>query len=338
MFKVVVTDYEFADLESERQVLEAAGLTLVPAQARTEDELIEICADADAVINQYAPVTAEVIRNLNRCQVISRYGIGLNTIDVPAATAAGIAVANVPDGSLEEVSDHAAAQILTLARGLHRYDAAIRRGTWDYTVAKPLRRLRGRTLGLVGFGRIPQRLAEKMSGFGMTLLAHDPYPDPAVAARLGVRLVDLDTLCREADVVSVHTPLTEQTEGMIGPGRFAAMKPTACLVNTARGPVVDEAALIAALRSGRIAGAALDVFAHEPIGPDSPLAELDNVVLTPHTAWYSEDSEIEIRTKTARNVVDVAEGRPPTYLVNHDVAAAPHSSARPARPAGGRRT
>ncbi|EFL28326.1 D-3-phosphoglycerate dehydrogenase [Streptomyces himastatinicus ATCC 53653] len=332
MFTVVVTDYEFADLEPERQVLEAAGLNLVPAQARTEDELIEICADADAVINQYAPVTAEVIRNLNRCQVISRYGIGLNTIDVPAATAEGIAVANVPDGSLEEVSDHAAAQILTLARGLHRYDAAIRRGTWDYTVAKPLRRLRGRTLGLVGFGRIPQRLAEKMGGFGMTLLAHDPFADASRAAALGVRLVDLDTLCRESDVVSVHAPLTADTEGMIGPGQFAAMKPTACLVNTARGPVVDETALIDALRSGRIAGAALDVFAHEPIGPDSPLARCENVVLTPHTAWYSEDSEIEIRTKTARNVVEVAQGRLPTYLVNHDVdhrvIAAPHSIAR----------
>ncbi|MEU0810520.1 C-terminal binding protein [Streptomyces sp. NPDC005970] len=322
MFTVVVTDYEFADLEPERQVLEAAGLTLVPAQATTEDELIEVCADADAVINQYAPVTAKVIRSLTRCRVISRYGIGLNTIDVPAATEAGIAVANVPDGSLEEVSDHAAAQILTLARGLHRYDAAIRRGTWDYTVAGPLRRLRGRTLGLVGFGRIPRLLAEKLAGFGMAVLAHDPFADPSHAAALGVRLVDLDTLCRESDVVSVHAPLTAETEGMIGRAQFAAMKPTACLVNTARGPVVDQDALIEALETGRIAGAGLDVFADEPIGPDHPLARCENVVLSPHTAWYSEDSEIEIRTKTARNVVDVAQGRLPTYLVNHEVSPA----------------
>lgn len=322
MFTVVVTDYEFADLEPERQVLEAAGLTLVPAQATTEDELIEVCADADAVINQYAPVTAKVIRSLTRCRVISRYGIGLNTIDVPAATKAGIAVANVPDGSLEEVSDHAAAQILTLARGLHRYDAAIRRGTWDYTVAGPLRRLRGRTLGLVGFGRIPRLLAEKLAGFGMAVLAHDPFADPSHAAALGVRLVDLDTLCRESDVVSVHAPLTAETEGMIGRAQFAAMKPTACLVNTARGPVVDQDALIEALETGRIGGAGLDVFADEPIGPDHPLARCENVVLSPHTAWYSEDSEIEIRTKTARNVVDVAQGRLPTYLVNHEVSPA----------------
>ncbi|MGY0056741.1 C-terminal binding protein [Streptomyces sp. LZ34] len=319
MFKVVVTDYEFADLEPERQILEAAGLTLVPAQAGTEDELIELCADADALINQYAPVTAKVIRNLARCRVISRYGIGLNTIDVPAATEAGIVVANVPDGSLEEVSDHAAALILALARGLRRYDAAIRRGTWDYTVAAPLRRLRGRTLGLVGFGRIPRLLAEKMAGFGMTVLAHDPFADPSRAAALGVRLVDLDTLCRASDVLSVHAPLTAETEGLIGRAQFAAMKPTACLVNTARGPVVDEAALIEALRTGRIAGAGLDVFAHEPLGPHSPLARCENVVLSPHTAWYSEDSELEIRTKTARNVVEVAQGRLPTYLVNHGV-------------------
>ncbi|MER7795168.1 C-terminal binding protein [Streptomyces sp. NPDC097640] len=322
MFTVVVTDYEFADLEPERQVLEAAGLTLVPAQATTEDELIEVCADADAVINQYAPVTAKVIGSLTRCRVISRYGIGLNTIDVPAATEAGIAVANVPDGSLEEVSDHAAAQILTLARGLHRYDAAIRRGTWDYTVAGPLRRLRGRTLGLVGFGRIPRLLAEKLAGFGMAVLAHDPFADPSHAAALGVRLVDLDTLCRESDVVSVHAPLTAETEGMIGRAQFAAMKPTACLVNTARGPVVDQDALVEALETGRIAGAGLDVFAHEPLGPDHPLARCENVVLSPHTAWYSEDSEIEIRTKAARNVVDVAQGRLPTYLVNHEVSPA----------------
>lgn len=322
MFTVVVTDYEFADLEPERQVLETAGLTLVPAQATTENELIEVCADADAIINQYAPVTAKVIGSLTRCRVISRYGIGLNTIDVPAATEAGIAVANVPDGSLEEVSDHAAAQILTLARGLHRYDAAIRRGTWDYTVAGPLRRLRGRTLGLVGFGRIPRLLAEKLAGFGMAVLAHDPFADPSHAAALGVRLVDLDTLCRESDVVSVHAPLTAETEGMIGHAQFAAMKPTACLVNTARGPVVDQDALVEALETGRIAGAGLDVFAHEPIGPDHPLARCENVVLSPHAAWYSEDSEIEIRTKTARNVVDVAQGRLPTYLVNHEVSPA----------------
>ncbi|MFJ3667233.1 C-terminal binding protein [Streptomyces sp. NPDC090106] len=316
---VVVTDYEFSDLEPERAVIEGAGFRLVPAQASTEEEIVAACADADAVINQYAQMTARVLKQLPRVRVVSRYGIGLNTIDVAAATAEGIIVSNVPDGSLEDVSDHAAALILALARGLGAYTSSLRGGGWDYTVAAPLFRLRGRTLGLLGFGQIPQYLARKLAGFGLRVLASDPFADPALAAQAGVTLVEPGVLFREADFLSVHVPLTPQTTGMVGSDAFAAMKPTACLVNTARGPVVDQEALVRALTTGQIAGAGLDVFESEPLPAEHPLRGLPNVLLSPHCAWYSQDSEVEIRTKAARNVVEVLEGTPLTYHVNRDV-------------------
>ncbi|MFJ2112385.1 MULTISPECIES: C-terminal binding protein [unclassified Streptomyces] len=323
---VVVTDYEFADLAPERAVIEGAGFRLVPAQASTPDELVAACADADAVINQYARLTAEVIGRLPALRVISRYGIGLDTIDVDAATAAGIIVAHVPDGSLDDVSDHASAMILALARGLGPYRASLAAGGWDYTVAGPLFRLRGRTLGLLGFGRIPQYVTRKLAGFGLRVLAHDPYARPATAEEYGVTLVDAETLFREADFVSVHVPLTDATAGMVGAEAFALMKPTAYVVNTARGPVIDQDALVAAVRSGRIAGAGLDVFESEPLPADHPLRGMDNVLLSPHCAWYSEDSEEEIRTKAARNVVEVLRGEPLTYHVNREVV--PHTRRR----------
>ncbi|MBL1270289.1 MAG: C-terminal binding protein [Halomonas sp.] len=314
--KIVVTDFEFPDLAPERAVIEAAGFQLIEAQCKTEAEAIAACADADAIINQYCQLTAGVIDKLERCQVISRYGIGLNTIDVPRATESGIYVANVPDGSLEEVSDHAIALMMALKRGIATYDRALRAGTWDYTVAKPLSRLRGQTLGFLSFGQIAQRMAHKMANFGLRIIAHDPYADVAVAKSAGVELVTYDKLIAESDILSVHVPLTDETRHMISDAQFAAMKPTAIILNTARGPVVDEDALVRALKDGQIAGAGLDVFEAEPIGADHPLLSLPNVITSPHCAWYSEGSEFEIRSKTAQNIVDVLQGREPTYLAN----------------------
>ena len=315
-YKIVVTDYEFPDLSPEEAVAARAGYMLTPKQCRSEEELIAACHDADGIINQYALMTSRVIDSLKKCKIISRYGIGLNTIDVPAATARGIYVANVPDGSLEEVSDHAIALLLSVSRGIAKFNAAVKSGKWDYTVVKPLYRTRGRTLGLLSFGKIPQRVARKMASFGVRIIAHDPFPDAARAAELGVELVDLATLCRQSDYLSLHVPLTDATQHMMGAAQFALMKPTAILINTARGPVVDEAALIEALASGRIAGAGLDVFEKEPIDRNHPFMSMDNVVLSSHAAWYSEDSEFEIRSKATQNVVDVLQGRPPTYLAN----------------------
>ena len=179
--KIVVTDYEFPDLAFEQAVVAKAGLTLTAGQCKTEDELIALCADADGIVNQYAMITPRVIAALKDCKVISRYGVGLNTIDVPAATQAGIYVANVPDASLEDVSDHAAAMMLMLARGINRFDAALRAGRWSYAEAKPLFRMKGRTLGLLSFGQIPQTLARKMASFGVSIIAHDPYANADAA-------------------------------------------------------------------------------------------------------------------------------------------------------------
>ncbi len=318
-YKIVVTDYEFYDLKPEEEVMKQAGLELISGQCKTEDELIELCGDADGIINQYAQITPRVIDSLSKCKIISRYGIGLNTISVAEATQAGICVANVPDGSLEDVSDHAVSLMLSLIRGLNQFDRALRSGIWDYTVAKPLFRIKGKTLGLLSLGQIPQRVAKKMSGFGVKIIAHDPFVDSKTANMLGVELVDEETLYRNSDYLSLHVPLTDKTKGMIGSEQLELMKPTAILVNTARGPVVDQDALIDALKTKKIAAAGIDVFETEPIGPDHPFLSMSNVVLTPHCAWYSEESEVEIRTKAAQNVVDVMQGRLPTYHVNREV-------------------
>ncbi len=317
--KIVVSDYEFSDLSFEQAVAAKAGLTVTGVQCKTEDELIAACADADAILNQYAMITPRVIAALKNCKVISRYGVGVNTIDLPAATQAGICVGNVPDASIEEVSDHATAMILMLARGIPRLDAAVRAGRWNYAEAKPLYRVKGHTLGLLSFGQIPQALARKMSAFGVNIIAHDPYASPEVAAKLGVKLVDAETLYRQSDFLSIHVPLTPGTKGMVGAAQFALMKPTAIVINTARGPVVDQAALVKALEEKRICAAGLDVVETEPLPAGHPFTKMPNVVLTPHSAFYSEQSEFEIRTKATQNVVDVIQGRLPTYHVNREV-------------------
>jgi D-3-phosphoglycerate dehydrogenase len=319
MYKIVITDYEFPDLVPERAVLEDPEIELVTGPFASREDLTDACRDADAIINQYVQLDAGFIGGLERCTVICRYGIGVNTIDVEAATAAGIMVANVPDGSLEDVSDHAAAMILSLARGLSSYDRALRNGVWDYAAAKPLHRLRGQVLGLVGFGNIPQRLAEKMKAFGMDIAAFDPFVSAESAASVGVRLVGLDELMAISDVVSIHVPLNHHTRGMIGREQLALMKPTAFVVNTARGGIIDEDALAAALQAGRIGGAGLDVFSSEPLSAGHPFTTLDNTVLSPHCAWYSEESEVEIRTKTARNALAALVDGRPVYLVNNEV-------------------
>ncbi len=321
-YKIVVTDYEFPDLSPEQDVLAKAGLSLTAYKCQTEHDLIEACRDADAVINQYAQMTAAVLRSMEKCKVISRYGIGLNTIDVPVATSLGICIGNVPDGSLEEVSDHTIALLLSVSRGIAKFDRAVKSGLWDYTVVKPLYRTRGKTLGLLSFGRIPQRVAAKMKSFGVRTIAYDPFVDKDLAKGMDVELVDFETLCHQSDYLSIHTPLTDKTRHILDEDHFALMKPTAIVINTGRGPVIDETALIKALTEGRIAGAGLDVFETEPLKPSHPLLSLENVVLSTHAAWYSEDSELEIRSKTAQNVVEVMQGRYPTYLANPNVRSA----------------
>jgi D-3-phosphoglycerate dehydrogenase len=315
-FKVVVTDYVFPSLDIERSVLGAIGAEVTAMQAASDEQLLDAVGDADGLLVCYAPVTGRVIERAGKCRIIARYGIGVNNVDVPTASARGIIVTNVPDYCLEEVSDHALALLLDSARRVTFLDRRVRSGRWEAKDAVPAFRLRGRTLGLVGFGRIPRLLAEKTRAFGLRVLAFDPYVDAGSMERQGVTKVELDRLLAESDYVSVHAPLTAETTGLINETTLRAMKPTAFLVNTSRGPVVDDAALARALREQWIAGAALDVLSTEPPGRDHPLLSFDNVILTPHAAFYSEESLRELQTKAAEEVASVLLGREPRYRVN----------------------
>ncbi|MBM4764034.1 C-terminal binding protein [Bacillus sp. B15-48] len=318
-FKVVVTDYEYDTFFPEEEVLKKLGIELILEQCKSEEELIEKCKDADALLNQYALIPSKVIDKLEKCKIISRYGIGFNTVDVDAATEKGIIVGNVPDYCLDEVSDHAMALLLSSIRKVTLMNNAVKSGTWDFKVAVPVYRMRGRTLGLVGFGNIPQTLAEKAQVFGLNVIAYDPFVPIEVANKANVQLVSLEELCKQSDYISIHVPLNQHTEGMISTEQFNQMKKEAFIINTARGPIIDEKALIHALQEGKIAGAGLDVLEVEPIGRDNPLLNMENVIINPHSAFYSVEAEAELKRKAAQNVADVLLGYFPNNIVNKDV-------------------
>jgi D-3-phosphoglycerate dehydrogenase len=320
---VVVTDHVFPNLEAERGVLAAAGHELrYGGDVRDLDEVRAAVAEADAVLNCYTPLPAAAIEAMRSCRIIARYGIGLDTIDIPVATERGIVVTNVPDYCIDEVSDHALALILALGRGIVRLDRGARSGRWDPMVARPLHRLRGRRLGLVGFGRIARRLAEKARPIGFEVLATDPFvPDESIRAG-GALATDLDTLLATSDVVSVHAPMSQENRHLIGARELGLMRPGSFLVNTSRGPLVDLDALRDGLEAGRPAAAALDVLEREPPGPDDPLLARDDVVVTPHAAFYSEESMAEQQRKAAEQVVAALDGRIPPYAVNAEELAA----------------
>jgi len=309
-FTVVVTDSVFPSLDIERSVLGAVGAHLTSLQATREEELLEPVKDADGLLVCYAPVTRRVIERAAHCRVIARYGIGVDNVDLQAAAAHGIVVTNVPDYCIEEVSDHALALVLACARRVVHLDRLVHTGRWDAKDALPIRRLQGQVLGLVGFGKIPRRLAAKAAAIGLIPVTFDPFIDAATCAAHGAQKVDLSTLLAKADFVSVHAPLTAQTRGLIGEVELRHMKPTAFLINTARGPVVSENALAKALQAGWIAGAALDVVETEPLPPTHPLMTLPQVLLTPHVAFYSQESMLELQRKAAEDVARVLTGQP----------------------------
>jgi D-3-phosphoglycerate dehydrogenase len=262
-------------------------------------------------------VTADVIAGLQKCRIISRVGTGLDAIDIPAATQRGIWVTNVPDYSVDEVSTHAVALLLAYARRIPSLVESTRRGSWDKMFVRPIQRLRGQTLGLVGFGRIGQAVADKARGFGLAIIVYDPYVEAQKLEALGVRPVDLETLLRTSDYISLHAPLTDSNQHIINAQALAQMKPTAFLINTARGALIDEDALVKALRDRQIAGAALDVFAVEPPAPDHPLLREERAMITPHIAWYSEAANHDVRVRGAEEVVRVLRGERPNYPVNN---------------------
>jgi D-3-phosphoglycerate dehydrogenase len=318
MYKVVVTD-TLKPVIPEEAILRSNDVSLVYGDSKTEDELIRLTQEADAIINYLAPVTAKVISSLKRCQLIVRRGIGYDSVDVGAATAKGIPVANVPEYCTDEVADHAMALILCTARRIVQAMDHVRSGVWDYTQLLPIPALRDCTLGLVGFGKIARAVAKRAQCFGLKVQASDPFVSVEVASDHDVRLVSLDELLRSSDFISIHVPLNDDTLGMISKREFSLTKSSAALINTARGPVVDEAALIAALEDRKIAFAALDVAAQEPLNADNPLRQLSNVIMTPHVSWYSDRSAQLLGEKVTQEIMRVFRGYLPTSLVNPEV-------------------
>lgn len=318
-FKVLVTDYEYKTLEYEEKVLAEIDAELLKAQCKTEEEVIEAAKEVDALLVQYAPIGRKVFAALPRLKAVARYGVGLDVIDLEAATEHGVYVVNVPDYCEDEVSDHTLALLMACTRKVVLLNNDVKGGNWDFNISKPIFRLRGKTLGIVGFGKIPRKLAEKAKVFGLEIFVYDPFVNKEVEEEYGVKLLELDELMKRADFVSIHVPLNKNTRHMISTHEFELMKESAFIINTARGPVIDEKALINALKDNKIAGAALDVIEEEPIAKDSSLLEMDNVIITPHVAWYSEEAQVELQTKAAQGVADVLLGKEPKYLVNKEV-------------------
>jgi D-3-phosphoglycerate dehydrogenase / 2-oxoglutarate reductase len=316
--RVAVADSPFPTLDPAREVLSKIGADLRIASEPTPEAILRVATDADALLVTYAKITAEMIQTLTRCRIISRFGIGVDNVDLAAATSAGIVVTRVPDYCIDEVSDHTLALLLALARKIPFANAQVHAGGWEMSAVVPIHRLRGRVLGLAGFGRIPQLVAPKAKSFGLRVIAHDPYVPAEIFARAGVEAVEFAQVLELSDFVSVHTPLLPETRGLFGAEAFRQMKPTAYLINTARGPIVDELALAQALDAGHLAGAALDVMAQEP-PVSSPLVGRANVILTPHTSFYSEESLVDLQVKAAEEVTRVLTGHAPRNPVNPEV-------------------
>lgn len=320
-FKAVLVDYDedlFAPPDWVGEELARYGITWIVGQHRTPEAVLEAACNSDVVMIQSVRplLTRPVIEQLDRCRCILRLGIGYDSVDVAAATERGILVCNVPTYCIDDVADHALALLMGAARHIARQDRWIRAGRWDRTGARPARRMKACTLGFVAFGRIARALAERVSGFGMTLLAYDPYLDAETIARCGAQKVELDELLQCADFISVHCPLTDETHHLLSTSEFNLMKEGMFIVNTSRGPVIDESALVEALRSGKVWGAGLDVFEHEPLPADSPLRDFDNVTFTPHVGANSEESVADLYRTACQIAIDVYNGRWPQGVVN----------------------
>ncbi len=321
-FKVVISDFDYGDNDIERAILEPVGAEIVALQAKSEDDLLEHARDCDAIMNQYARVGAKTIAAMQRCKVIARYGIGVDIVDVDAATARNIQVTNVRDYCTEEVADHAIALWLTLARKLPQYDRATHAGVWHWKSGRPVHRLRGRTMGIVSFGKIGQAIAERSKAFGVHILVYDPFLADDLVRAHGAEPAGKDELLARAHFIIMQAPMTAETRHFLGPAEFARMRQGVIVVNTGRGPTIDNRALYEALRSGRVAGVGLDDPEEEPAKQarwdpkDNPLFSLPNVIVTPHSAYYSEESIRMAREVAASEVARVLTGERPHNPVN----------------------
>ncbi len=320
--KVVRVDkiIDRAAIKEEREELDKVNAELVLAECQTEEETIAATKDADAVITMFGQMTRRVIASSPKLRVIVRYGIGYDTVDVDAATDNGVLVVNLPGFCLEEVADHTFGLLLACVRKIVYYNNQVKSGYWaKYSEMTPMHSFTGQTLGLIGCGTIGQAVARRAAGFDLKVLGADPYVKDSVAREHGIKLVSMAELLKESDFVSVHALLGKETHHLVGEKEFKQMKPTAYFINTSRGPVVDEAALIKALREKWIAGAGIDVFEQEPVAPANPLLKMDNVVVTPHNAGWSDAAGRRARILVGKQAARVITGRWPTHWVNKEV-------------------
>jgi D-3-phosphoglycerate dehydrogenase len=313
---IAVTDSVFPSLDPAKAALAKLNPTFLMSKSANADDILAVAKDADAILVTYAKLTRDILTQLTKCKAIGRFGLGVDNIDLPAAKEKGIAVNYVPDYCIREVSDHAMALLLALIRKIPLSNKLVQSGRWDMPAVVPIRRIEGTVLGLVSFGNIPRLVAPKAQAFGIKVIAFDPYAKPDVFKTANVTSVDFDTLLKTSDYISVHAPLLPATRGMMNADVFAKMKKGAYLVNTARGPLIDEPALIAALDAGQLGGAGLDVVATEPLAKDSKLLGRDNIIISPHTGFYSIEALNELQTKCAADVARVLSGEKAVYPIS----------------------
>jgi len=321
-FRVVVTDWTFPDFSRYAAELRELDAELIVPAENTREAFLKEAASADALIHEHLDLDNDIIDRLSRCRVIAHHGKGVDNIAVDRATQRGILVANVMDASLHDVSEHVFALTLAVSRKILAYDAAVRANVWQVPVGEPVYRLHGKTIGLVGFGGIARHVAAKARAFGMNVVVFARRPDLQAGGAVGAEFVSLEEVFSRADVVSLHLPLTPETAGIVSRERLHRMKPSAILINVSRGALIDEAALADVLASRRIFGAGLDVLTAEPPAADNPILGLDNVVLSPHCAWYSEEGRADVEARTAREAARVLRGEWPVSLVNPEAKSA----------------
>ena len=312
---VVVTDSPFPSLDPAKKALEEANAEVVQAPSSSEEDIIKAAENADAILVTYAKLNENILRSLKNCKAIGRFGIGVDNIDLKVAGELGISVNYVPDYCLDEVSDQAMAMIISMARKIPQSNKLVQSGRWEMPAVVPMYRLRGKTVGLIGFGNIPRLMTPKAQAFGFNVIASDPYAPKELFEKYGVESVSMDELYERSDFISVHAPLLPETKGLVNKDAFKKMKDTAIIVNTARGPLINEKDLVEALDKNEIGGAGLDVVETEPLPENSPLIGRDNVILAPHTAFYSVEALEELQTKAASDVARVLNGEEPVYPI-----------------------
>ncbi len=316
-FKILIIDDRFKDYSEEKKVLKEIVPEIKTIKNTETERIIREVEDADAVIVNLFPISNKIIEKMKKCRVISRYGVGYDNIDVSSATDAGIWVANVPDYSVEDVSDHALALLMSCVRKIPFKDRSIREGKWNLHDFQPVHRIKNRTIGIVGYGRIAKAFHRKISGLGFArVLVYDPYVSMEEVNKMGGEKVDFNTLLKNSDYISIHVPLNDKTRKMFSWNEFTVIRDRSTIINTSRGNIIDEEALIDALKTGKLECAGLDVFGEEPLPENHPFKEIDNVVLTDHTAYYSEESIKELKEKAAKNVLSVLKYGRPIYPVN----------------------